>query len=164
MVGKGKKESGSNPYSLKNIHLLMALAPLDTEENPWVVLESDVKLDTPWVTVTLHKVKNPACNDGIYGITSFKNLAIGILPIDEDGNTYLVGQYLFPMGKYSWEIPEGGGPISEAPLLSAQRELKEDTGIVADNWELIQSLELSNSVYRFGGSCVSRHWFALWRK
>lgn len=144
-MSKGKKESGSIPYSAKNIHLLMALTPLSSEESPWKVLESEVKLSTPWIDVTLHKVLNPAGKEGIYGVTSFKNLAIGILPIDEEDNTYLVGQYRFPMNKYSWEIPEGGGPIGISPLLSAQRELKEETGIEADNWELIQSMELSNS-------------------
>jgi len=123
----------------------MPLLPLPSEKSPWKVLESSSKLDTPWVEVSLHKVLNPAGKEGIYGVTLFKNLAIGILPIDEEGNTYLVGQYRFPMNKYSWEIPEGGGPIGEDPLLSAKRELKEETGIDADHWELIQQMELSNS-------------------
>ncbi len=123
----------------------MPLPPLASEENPWKTLDSEIKLSTPWIEVSLHKVLNPAGNEGIYGITSFKNLAIGILPIDEAGNTYVVGQFRYPMNKYSWEIPEGGGPLHVSPLLSAQRELKEETGIEADHWELIQSMELSNS-------------------
>lgn len=123
----------------------MPLSPLESEENPWKILESETKLKTPWVEVTLHKVLNPAGKEGVYGVTSFKNLAIGILPIDEEENTYLVGQFRFPMDKYSWEIPEGGGPLHLPPLESAQRELKEETGIEADNWELIQQMELSNS-------------------
>jgi len=76
----------------------------------------------------------------------FKNLAIGILPLDEDYNTWLVGQYRYPIKAYSWEIPEGGGPFHEAPLDSARRELLEETGMSAQNWKEIQRLYLSNSV------------------
>lgn len=123
----------------------MALTPLPDENNPWKVIHTEKKLETPWVTVKLHQVINPAGNPGIYGVTEFKNLAIGILPIDEKGNTYIVGQYRFPLNSYTWEIPEGGGPINQDPLESAKRELKEETGIEAQDWQLIQSLQLSNS-------------------
>lgn len=123
----------------------MPLTPLPSEENPWKILDTEVKLDTPWVRCKLHRVINPSGSEGIYGVTEFKNLAIGILPIDEDNNTYIVGQYRFPMQGYSWEIPEGGGPLHLDPLDSAKRELKEETGIEAASWELIQTLQVSNS-------------------
>lgn len=123
----------------------MPLALLPSEENPWKILETEEKLDTPWIRVRLHRVLNPAGAEGIYGVTEFKNLAIGILPIDENENTFLVGQYRFPMQTYTWEIPEGGGPLHLDPLESAKRELKEETGIEADDWELIQHMQLSNS-------------------
>lgn len=123
----------------------MPLPPLPSEENPWKIIDTEVKLDTPWVTCKLHRVVNPSGSAGIYGVTEFKNLAIGILPVDEDGNTYIIGQFRFPMQTYSWEIPEGGGPLDIDPLDSAKRELKEETGIVAANWQLIQTLQTSNS-------------------
>ncbi|HCS20983.1 MAG TPA: DNA mismatch repair protein MutT [Bacteroidetes bacterium] len=123
----------------------MPLTPLPSEENPWTILDTEIKLDTPWVRCKLHKVINPSGSAGIYGVTEFKNLAIGILPIDEEENTYIVGQYRFPLQTYSWEIPEGGGPLHLDPLDSAKRELKEETGIEAANWELIQTLQVSNS-------------------
>ena len=123
----------------------MALTPLPREENPWEIISTETCMDTPWVSVELHQVKNPAGKPGIYGVTRFKNLAIGILPIDEEGNTYLVGQFRFPMNDYTWEIPEGGGPYDLDPLESAKRELKEETGLVASDWVLIQRMQLSNS-------------------
>lgn len=76
----------------------------------------------------------------------FKNLAIGILPVDENKNIWLVGQYRFPINKYSWEIPEGGGSLRANPLLSAQRELLEETGLKAERWENILEMHVSNSV------------------
>ncbi|QIL39804.1 NUDIX hydrolase [Pedobacter sp. HDW13] len=116
------------------------------EINPWKTLQSDVKYDNNWIRITEHQVINPSGGKGIYGEVHFKNLAIGILPLDEDYNTWLVGQYRYPIKAYSWEIPEGGGPFHEAPLDSARRELLEETGMSAQNWKEIQRLYLSNSV------------------
>jgi 8-oxo-dGTP pyrophosphatase MutT (NUDIX family) len=115
-------------------------------ESPWQTLSSDLKYDNPWITVTEHQVVNPSGGRGIYGTVHFKHLAIGVLPVDADGNTWLVGQYRYPLGIYSWEIPEGGGRLDMAPLESAKRELKEETGIEADNWLHVLDLHLSNSV------------------
>lgn len=114
--------------------------------NPWTITGENEKYDNPWINVTEYKVLNPAGNPGIYGKVSFKNLAIGVLPLDADGNTYLVGQYRFPLEQYSWEMPEGGGPIGNDPLDSAKRELLEETGLKASEWIEIQRMHLSNSV------------------
>lgn len=114
--------------------------------NPWTITGHDEKYDNPWINVTEYKVLNPAGNPGIYGKVSFKNLAIGVLPLDADMNTYLVGQYRFPLEQYSWEMPEGGGPIGIDALDSARRELLEETGLKASRWTEIQRMHLSNSV------------------
>jgi len=114
--------------------------------NPWSVLESREKYDNPWIRLTEHQVINPSGGKGIYGVVHFKNLAIGIVVLDEDKNTWLVGQYRFPLKAYSWEIPEGGGPLAADPLQSAQRELQEETGITASRYTEIQRMHLSNSV------------------
>lgn len=116
------------------------------EINPWKTLDSEVKYDNNWINLTEHQVINPSGGKGIYGEIHFKNLALGILPLDEDYNTWLVGQYRFPLKAYSWEIPEGGGPFDEAPLESAKRELLEETGMSAKHWREIQRMHLSNSV------------------
>lgn len=114
--------------------------------NPWQTLRSEQKYVNRWIEVVEHAVINPSGGEGIYGVVGFKHLAIGILPIDDEGNTWLVGQYRYPLNRYSWEIPEGGGEEGVDPLVSAQRELREETGIVAANWQLLQELDLSNSV------------------
>ena len=116
------------------------------EENPWKTLSPKEIYDNPWITVKHNDVINPNGGKGIYGIVSFKNLAIGIIPLDENLNTWLVGQYRYALNEYSWEIPMGGGKIGVSPLLSAQRELKEETGIIAKEWSLISRIHTSNSV------------------
>lgn len=116
------------------------------EQNPWRTLTYNVRYDNPWVTVTHHDVLKPNGEPGIYGTVHFKNLAIGVIVLDEEMNTWLVGQFRYPLDRYSWEIPEGGGARDVAPLVSAKRELQEETGIEAANWRLIQCMDLSNSV------------------
>jgi 8-oxo-dGTP pyrophosphatase MutT (NUDIX family) len=115
-------------------------------ENPWKTLTSRTVYDNPWIRVDEHDVINPSGGKSLYGKVSFKNKAIGIIPIDDEGNTWLVGQYRYPLNQYSWEIPEGGGPLGIPPLESAQRELREETGLTAKRWELILRMHLSNSV------------------
>jgi 8-oxo-dGTP pyrophosphatase MutT (NUDIX family) len=115
-------------------------------ENPWKTLTTRTVYDNPWIRVDEHDVINPSGGKSLYGKVSFKNKAIGIIPIDDEDNTWLVGQYRYPLNQYSWEIPEGGGPLGIPPLESAQRELKEETGLTAKRWELILRMHLSNSV------------------
>jgi 8-oxo-dGTP pyrophosphatase MutT (NUDIX family) len=114
--------------------------------NPWKTLSSKEVYSNRWIQVEEHQVINPSGGNGIYGKVHFKNKAIGIIPLDEHGNTWLVGQYRYTLQEYSWEIPEGGGPIGTPPLESAQRELKEETGITAKQWQLIMRMHTSNSV------------------
>lgn len=114
-------------------------------KNPWKTLSSEKIYDSPWIGLTKHDVLNPSGNPGTYSVVHFKNLAIGILPLDKDYNTWIVGQYRYPINQYSWEIPEGGGKRDVAPLDSAKRELLEETGITATKWTKIQEMYLSNS-------------------
>lgn len=116
------------------------------QQNPWTTLNKKDIYDNPWIHVEEHQVLNPAGGPGIYGKVHFKNKAIGIIPIDADGNTWLVGQYRYTLEEYSWEIPMGGGPEHEDILESAKRELKEETGLIAERWENIMRIHTSNSV------------------
>lgn len=112
----------------------------------WQKLDEQLVYDNPWIKVTHENVITPNNTKGIYGKIHFKHIAIGVIPIDEEGNTWIVGQHRYPQNKYSWEIPQGGGKLNEAPLEAAKRELKEETGIEAKHWEEIAELDLSNSV------------------
>lgn len=116
------------------------------EDNNWTTTSVDVAYENPWIKVEHREVITPAGNPGIYGIVGFKNKAIGIVPVDAEGNVYLVGQYRYPLGEYSWEIPEGGGPLGNDPLEAAKRELREETGLQAKRWKKIGRIHTSNSV------------------
>ena len=115
-------------------------------ENPWQTKKITPVYENPWIRVEHHEVINPSGNEGIYGKAHFKNKAIAIVPVDKEGNTWLVGQYRYTLDTYSWEIPMGGGPLGGDTLDSARRELKEETGLKASAWTLLQEIHTSNSV------------------
>ncbi|QJD79735.1 NUDIX domain-containing protein [Spirosoma rhododendri] len=118
---------------------------MNTTENPWQTLNSAIRYENPWLSIRHEEVVTPAGTPGIYGVVSFKNKAVGVVPIDADGYTYLVGQYRYPLNEYSWEIPEGGSPVGTDPLESARRELREETGLVAQRWTKFARIHTSNS-------------------
>ncbi len=119
---------------------------MDPYANPWKKHSSEKIYQNPWISLEEFKVTTPGGTPGIYGKVHFKNKAIGIIPIDEKMNTWLVGQYRFPLDEYSWEIPMGGGPLEIDILESAKRELKEETGLSANKWTNILRIHTSNSV------------------
>ena len=112
----------------------------------WRRKSKEKKYSNNWIDVEHHEVINPNGGEGIYGVVRFKNLAIGVIPIDDEGNTWIVGQHRYPQNKFSWEIPEGGGPLAIDPVESARRELKEEVGLEAENYEMFLEMDLSNSV------------------
>ena len=116
------------------------------KKNPWQTKSSELIYQNNWIALNVHQVINPAGKDGIYGVVSFKNTAVGVLPVTNDGFIWLVGQFRYALNQYSWEIPEGGCPKGETTLEAAKRELIEETGLVAEKYTLISRLHLSNSV------------------
>lgn len=119
---------------------------VDENKNPWTINKSEKVYENPWIAVEHNEVTTPTGSQGVYGIVSFKHKAVGILTLDHELNTFLVGQYRLPLKKYSWEIPEGGCEKGENALDSAKRELSEECGVQANKWTEIQQFALSNSV------------------
>lgn len=112
----------------------------------WQTISKKEIYDNPWISLEEHLVINPSGGQGIYGKVHFKNAAIGIVALDEEGEIYLVGQQRYVLNEWSWEIPEGGGWLGTDPLENAKRELQEETGLMANKWRLLLRTHLSNSV------------------
>jgi 8-oxo-dGTP pyrophosphatase MutT (NUDIX family) len=112
----------------------------------WKTISTKRVYDNPWIQVQEDKIINPSGNQGIYGKVSFKNLAVAIIPIDQEDYTWIVGQYRYTLDQYSWELPMGGVPHDEDLISGAKRELLEETGIIAKKWTRLLELHPSNSV------------------
>jgi 8-oxo-dGTP pyrophosphatase MutT (NUDIX family) len=111
--------------------------------NPWKTKNSKLIYQNKWIKLREDQVITPAGTDGIYSVVE-THPAIGIVALSENLETYLVGQYRYPLDIYSWEIPEGGGHPGETPLQSAKRELREETGLQASEWTYLDMLYTSN--------------------
>lgn len=112
----------------------------------WKMLSSKRIYENPWIAVFEDRVINPGGGENDYGRVHFKNKAVAIVPLDDDGNTWLVSQDRYTLGQKCWELPMGGAPLSEPPLDAAKRELKEETGLSAEKWTEIMRLHTSNSI------------------
>lgn len=117
------------------------------QRNPWKTLSSREIYENPWISLREDQVVRPDGKNGIYGVVSMKNRAVGVVPLHADGTVTLVGQFRYALGVYSWEIPEGGCPEGESPIETARRELAEETGLLAGKIEpLGGEIHLSNSI------------------
>ena len=118
--------------------------PDTNNQNPWKKLSSKLIYKNPWISVREDQVIRPNGTPGIYGVVSSK-IAVGILALDQDNQIYLVGQYRYATECYSWEIIEGGSEEGEDPLDTAKRELQEEAGLEASDWQRIGGdIHLSN--------------------
>lgn len=119
---------------------------MSRDENPWKTLSVRKVYGNPWLELWEERCLDPSGKPALYGKVSFRSKAVGIIPVDDEDHTWLVGQYRYCLNQYSWEIPMGGSPHSVPVLETAARELREETGLTARRFEQILFVHTSNSV------------------
>jgi 8-oxo-dGTP pyrophosphatase MutT (NUDIX family) len=118
----------------------------DDADNPWTVTDITRPFENAWLAIESNSVIHPDGEAGTYSVVRIRRLAVGVLPIDAQGFVHLVGQWRFPLGRYSWEMPEGGAEPGESAIACARRELEEETGLTADAYSQVLEMDLSNSL------------------
>ncbi len=119
---------------------------MPNDPNPWTVLSSENLYENEFISLIRHRVRDAADAEGEYGVVQYMQLGVRILPIDQEGHTWLVGQHRFAVGAYSWELPAGGGDLGELPEKAAARELQEEVGLQASQWAELNRLTPAGSM------------------
>ncbi len=117
-----------------------------TETDPFSVVTTSIAYENAWIKVEHQEVIRPDGKPGIYGIVRFCNRAVAVLPLEANGDVWLVGQWRKPLDRWSWEIPEGGVPSHEDLEAGARRELEEEVGLIASTLVKVIEFDVSNSV------------------
>jgi 8-oxo-dGTP pyrophosphatase MutT (NUDIX family) len=125
----------------------MDLTPLPCPEqpDPYTVLDRRFIYDSPWIRVREDRFRHRKGAEGRYAVCGFRRTACGVLALDDQDRVVLVGQWRYPLEAYSWEIPEGGGEVTESPFETIRRELAEEAGLAARMWEPLAFFHPSNS-------------------
>ncbi len=113
--------------------------------DPWTAGPPRRVHENPWFAADVYRGVAPTGVEAAYYLLHYQNAAIGVVPLHEDGAITLVGQWRFPFRRYSWELPEGGAPLGEAPEEGARRELREEVGLLAAEMRPILTMQLSNA-------------------
>lgn len=111
----------------------------------WTVESCERIHSNPWFAVDDYTAIAPTGARAHYYMQAYVNWAVGVVPLHEDATVTLVGQWRFPFGTYSWEIPEGGAAKDLGPLEGAKRELREEAGLEASDWRHVLTMQLSNA-------------------
>lgn len=114
--------------------------------DPFTTVSSTIAYENAWIKVEHQEVIRPGGNPGVYGIVHFANRAVAIMPVEENGDVWLVGQWRRPLNAWSWEIPEGGVPFDEDLEAGARRELEEEAGLIAGTVIKVLEFDVSNCV------------------
>lgn len=119
--------------------------PLPAKPDPYEVRSREAFYDCPWIRIRKDQFHHRAGAEGTYTVVGFHRSACGVLALDEQDRVVLVGQWRYPLERYSWELPEGGGEPDESPFDAMRRELAEEAGLQARIWEPLLYFNPSNS-------------------
>jgi len=116
-----------------------------TKSKPWQVLNKRTLYSSPWINLDQWSVQLP---DGSiipdHHVLDYPYEAVGVIPIGDDGRILMIDHYRFITDTRGWEIPSGGIEHGESVLQGAARELLEEAGYAASDWQLLGKYHPSN--------------------
>jgi 8-oxo-dGTP pyrophosphatase MutT (NUDIX family) len=120
----------------------------------WTTLTTRTAYENPWIRVREDQVVHPDGSEGLYGVVELRP-AVFVVALDDDDRVALVEIDRYTVGP-SLEVPAGGSDGQE-PLVAAQRELLEETGLEASDWSQL------GKVYALNGAALAPEFIFLAR-
>ncbi|KTS91584.1 NUDIX hydrolase [Microbacterium testaceum] len=109
----------------------------------WTTRATRTVYENPWIHVREDEVTGPH-GDGIYGVVRMQHPAVFVIALDDEDRICLVELERYTTGR-SIEVPAGGSD-GEDPLVAAQRELLEETGVTASDWQHLGRMNALNGI------------------
>jgi ADP-ribose pyrophosphatase len=100
---------------------------------PWSILKTAWVHQDPWVTVQQDQVIRPDGKPGTFTVVHIKS-GVCVLAVDRQKKVYLTQEFHYAVGRETIECVSGGRDEGETLPECAQRELREELGIVAAQW------------------------------
>lgn len=114
------------------------------KNGPWTILSTTQKYENEFIEVHEDAVIQPDGKEGKYATVEMKAGCCS-LPVDDEGNVYLVKQFRYALGADSIEAICGARE-NEKPVDAAKREVKEELGIEAEDWQSLGEAETDTSI------------------
>src|SRR5215468_12042077 len=124
-------------------------------QGPYTVLSSEPRYRNRWIALREDRVIRPGGSEGLFGVVEMTS-GSSVLAIDADDTIFLVREYKYAIGRDSLEVVSGAMDEGETPLAAAQRELREETGLVAADWQPMGAVDPFTTAIR----CVNHLFLA----
>jgi 8-oxo-dGDP phosphatase len=113
------------------------MEPVEDVKESWSVVSSTEQMRNRLIAVRTDKVRMPDDQTAERSVVAHPG-AVAILALDDADRVLMIRQYRHPVGRLLWEIPAGlRDADGESPLQTAQRELFEETGYRARQWQTL---------------------------
>jgi len=110
------------------------------ESGPYRVLSSEPRYRNRWMALREDRVIRPGGSEGLFGVVEMV-AGSSVLALDGEDSVYLVREYKYALGRDSLEAISGGIDEGETPLAAAQRELREEAGLLAAEWQELAAID-----------------------
>ena len=113
---------------------------MDDAPRPWTTLASRRLLERWWMTLRVDRVRLPGGHTlDEFHVAEYPDWACA-LALTDGGEAVLVEQYRYAVDRVALELPAGVVDPGESPEAAARRELLEETGFEARQWERLGRL------------------------